>query len=45
MPEREPLEAGLPDNLDVPADNEPVPTMEPVPIPDDFVPEEEDPPD
>jgi hypothetical protein len=44
MNEREPLEAGLPDDVQVPADDDPVPTMEPVPIPDDFEFEEEDPP-
>jgi hypothetical protein len=38
--DREPLEAGLPDDAESVTDFTEVPTMAPVPIPDDFEPED-----
>jgi hypothetical protein len=38
--EREPLEAGLPDDAEPVLESTDVPTMVPVPIPDDFDPDE-----
>lgn len=40
MTEREPLEAGLPDETELVANLTDVPTMAAVPIPDDFEPDE-----
>lgn len=46
MTEREPLEAGLPDDTEPMTPLAEVPTMGAVPIPDDFEPDEEpEPPD